>query len=603
MRGGRTVLHGLDFTVPRGQVTGLLGPSGCGKSTLMRAIVGTQAKVTGTLEVLGSPAGAAPLRPRIGYVTQAPSVYADLTVRQNLEYFAAILDPGHAAADRRHENVTRAIADVDLTSHGDVLAGNLSGGQLSRVSLATALLGTPELLVLDEPTVGLDPVLRRDLWTLFHSLAEERHATLLISSHVMDEAERCHRLLLMRAGEILADDTPDGLRTHTRTDTVEAAFLHLVDLAANRTSATEPAEPAEAENPAPPHPDGSVPAGPDHPDSADAGAADHAAPTHPEPAYGARPQPSGADPTVTPRPPASDIRTAEPARHRDDHPESTAPPTPASPDGTPPGAPNSHPPAPTTPTTPSRARSAVSLPRTLATAARVLGQLRHDPRSIALMILAPCVMLTLLRFVFDGNERTFDSIGASLLGIFPLITMFLVTSIATLRERTTGTLERLLAMPLGKADLIGGYALAFGALAVLQSVLTTGVAVWALGLDVTGSPWLLLLIAVLDALLGTAIGLFVSAFATTEFQAIQFMPAVIFPQLLLCGLFAPRPSMHPALEAISDVLPMSYAVNGMNEILRHTSVTGDFVRDVLVMVGCALLVLGLGAATLRRRST
>ena len=240
VRGPRTVLRGLDFSVPHGQITGLLGPSGCGKSTLMRAVVGTQAKVTGTLDVLGSPAGHPTLRTRIGYVTQAPSVYDDLTVRQNLDYFAAILDPGRSAAGRRHDDVSRAIADVDLTSHADALAGNLSGGQRSRVSLAVALLGTPELLVLDEPTVGLDPVLRRDLWNLFHAIAADRGATLLISSHVLDEAERCHRLLLMRAGEILADDTPDALRTRTGSDTVEAAFLHLVDeaIAAGRTKET-----------------------------------------------------------------------------------------------------------------------------------------------------------------------------------------------------------------------------------------------------------------------------------------------------------------------------------------------------------------------------
>ncbi|GHG26651.1 MULTISPECIES: ABC transporter permease [Streptomyces] len=240
--------------------------------------------------------------------------------------------------------------------------------------------------------------------------------------------------------------------------------------------------------------------------------------------------------------------------------------------------------------------------RTLATAARVLRQLRHDPRSIALMLLVPCAMLFLLRYVFDGSPGTFDTIGASLLGIFPLITMFLVTSIATLRERTSGTLERLLAMPLGKADLIAGYALAFGLVAVVQSVLATGLAVWFLGLDVVGSPWLLLLVALLDALLGTALGLFVSAFAASEFQAVQFMPAVIFPQLLLCGLFTPRDKMAPALEAISNVLPMSYAVDGMNEVLRHPDVTTAFVRDALVVAGCAVLVLALGAATLRRRT-
>ncbi|MFF7233871.1 ATP-binding cassette domain-containing protein [Streptomyces sioyaensis] len=241
VRGGRTVLDALRFDVLPGRVTGLLGPSGCGKSTLMRAIVSTQAKVTGTLDVLGRPAGDPRLRPRIGYVTQDPSVYDDLTVRQNLDYFAAVLHPGRAARTRRRESVTRAIEDVDLTRHADALAGKLSGGQRSRVSLAVALLGAPELLVLDEPTVGLDPVLRRDLWNLFHTLAADRGTTLLVSSHVMDEAERCHRLLLMREGRILADGAPDTLRERTGTATVEAAFLHLVDEAAATTRPPQPA--------------------------------------------------------------------------------------------------------------------------------------------------------------------------------------------------------------------------------------------------------------------------------------------------------------------------------------------------------------------------
>ncbi|MEV3999764.1 ABC transporter ATP-binding protein [Streptomyces halstedii] len=234
VRGDRTVLRALDFTVGAGRITGLLGPSGCGKSTLMRAVVGTQAKVTGTLDVLGHPAGHPALRPRVGYVTQAPSVYSDLTVRQNLDYFAAVLRPGRAHGGARRDTVTRALQDVDLVSHADALAKHLSGGQLSRVSLAVALLGTPELLVLDEPTVGLDPVLRRDLWDLFHALAADRGTTLLVSSHVMDEAERCHRLLLMREGTVLADDSPDALRSRTGSETVEQAFLHLVDTAATR---------------------------------------------------------------------------------------------------------------------------------------------------------------------------------------------------------------------------------------------------------------------------------------------------------------------------------------------------------------------------------
>ncbi|MFI0785024.1 ABC transporter permease [Streptomyces lydicus] len=259
-----------------------------------------------------------------------------------------------------------------------------------------------------------------------------------------------------------------------------------------------------------------------------------------------------------------------------------------------------------TPDTPPPARRTPAGPlspsRTLATTARVLRQLRHDPRTLAMMLLVPCVMIALLRYVFDARPETFDSIGASLLGIFPMITMFLVTSIATLRERTSGTLERLLAMPLGKADLISGYALAFGLLAIVQSALATALSVWVLGLDVTGSPWLLLLVAVLDALLGTALGLFVSAFAASEFQAVQFMPAVLMPQLLLCGLFTPRDTMQPALKAVSDVLPMSYAVDGMTEVLHHPDLTTAFLRDTLVVTAFALLVLALGAATLRRRT-
>jgi ABC-2 type transport system permease protein len=244
----------------------------------------------------------------------------------------------------------------------------------------------------------------------------------------------------------------------------------------------------------------------------------------------------------------------------------------------------------------------VTTARTLATARRVLRQLSHDPRTIALMLVVPCVLLTLLKYVFDASPRTFDSAGAALLGIFPLITMFLVTSIATLRERTSGTLERLLTMPLGKADLLVGYALAFGAVAVVQAALATGLVVLALGLDVAGSAWLLLVVALADAFLGTALGLFVSAFAASEFQAVQFLPAVLLPQLLLCGLFVPRGDMQPVLSGLSDVLPMSYAVDGMTQVVRHTGVTGDFVRDLLVIAGCALLALALGAATLRRRT-
>ena len=223
-RGGQPVLHRLDARLEAGRVTGLLGPSGCGKTTLMRSIVGVQRLAGGSVRVLGEPAGTPSLRRRVAYVTQAPSVYADLTVQENLRYFAAVL--GTPA-----ERIGRALAAVDLTDASQRLTGTLSSGQRSRVSLAAALLGEPELLVLDEPTVGLDPVLRRDLWTLFHGLADDG-ATLLVSSHVMDEAARCDRLLLMREGRLVADTTPGELRERTGEQEMESAFLRLVETTA-----------------------------------------------------------------------------------------------------------------------------------------------------------------------------------------------------------------------------------------------------------------------------------------------------------------------------------------------------------------------------------
>jgi ABC-2 type transport system ATP-binding protein len=220
-RGGREVLKGIGFTIEQGSVTGLLGPSGCGKSTLMRSLVGVQQLTSGNVTAFGEVAGGKALRSRIGYVTQAASVYDDLSVAENLRFFAKVLGVGTAMVDE-------AIDAVDLRSHADQVVGQLSGGQRSRASLAVALLGEPDLLVLDEPTVGLDPVLRRDLWKLFHEIAE-RGAAVFVSSHVMDEADRCDRLLLMREGVIIADDTPDRIREKTRTDDIESAFLALVE--------------------------------------------------------------------------------------------------------------------------------------------------------------------------------------------------------------------------------------------------------------------------------------------------------------------------------------------------------------------------------------
>ncbi|HZP49568.1 ABC transporter ATP-binding protein [Actinocrinis sp.] len=241
VRGGRSVLKGISVAIARGTVTGLLGPSGCGKSTFMRAIVGVQKVAGGEVRVLGRPAGDRQLRHRVGYVTQAPSVYADLSIAENLRYFAAILGVPR-------DDVQRVIEQVGLQGRERDLVSRLSGGQRARVSLAAALLGAPELLVLDEPTVGLDPVLRTELWDLFHALAADG-ATLLISSHVMDEATRCGNLLLMRDGEIIADDTPAALLARTGASEIEAAFLALVAKQGSTTVAGSDAQSSDQPEP------------------------------------------------------------------------------------------------------------------------------------------------------------------------------------------------------------------------------------------------------------------------------------------------------------------------------------------------------------------
>jgi ABC-2 type transport system ATP-binding protein len=287
VRGGNVVLRDLDLVVPAGSVTGLLGPSGCGKSTLMRTIVGVQAIASGSVSVLGRPAGSADLRHRIGYVTQSASVYDDLTVRENLRFFGQVLGV-------RAERIRTCLEQVDLVQQSDQVVGRLSGGQRSRVSLAVALLGEPDLVVLDEPTVGLDPVLRQQLWGTFHELAAAG-AAVFVSSHVMDEAERCHRLLLMREGAIIADDTPDGLRRrtwHHRTSRARSC----PSSRARRSTDHDPTDPAGGRRPRaqpdparPPHP-GHAPGAPLCAD--DAAVVDVRRPDVP----GARPGPAGAVP-------------------------------------------------------------------------------------------------------------------------------------------------------------------------------------------------------------------------------------------------------------------------------------------------------------------
>ena len=237
-----------------------------------------------------------------------------------------------------------------------------------------------------------------------------------------------------------------------------------------------------------------------------------------------------------------------------------------------------------------------------AIAARVLTQLRRDHRTLAIMLVLPCLLISLLWWMFDDLPGdTFDRFGPALLAMFPFIVMFLVTSVTTLRERSGGTLERLLAMPMGKLDFLFGYAIAFGLVAAVQSVLAVGLSVGLLDLTIEGPVWLLTVVAVADAVLGSALGLFVSAFARTEFQAVQFMPALVIPQILLCGLFVPRVALPDVLNAISDVLPLSYAVDAMSHLTRSTT-TAEVWADLAVVAAYAVAGLALGAGTLRRRS-
>lgn len=239
--------------------------------------------------------------------------------------------------------------------------------------------------------------------------------------------------------------------------------------------------------------------------------------------------------------------------------------------------------------------------RTLATARRVLQQLSHDRRSIALIVVLPSVLLILFKYVYDGHPEVFNRIGPQMLGIFPFVIMFLVTSVTMVRERTSGTLERLLTTPLKRGELIFGYGIAFGAAALVQSLVSSTVAIWALNMDVK-TPWVVVLFAVVDAVLGTALGLLMSAFAVTEFQAVQFMPLVVIPQLLLCGLLSPRDSMATALHWISNVLPLSYATDAFTRAGFTTNMDSTMTIDFAVLIGSCMAALALASLTLRRRT-
>lgn len=239
---------------------------------------------------------------------------------------------------------------------------------------------------------------------------------------------------------------------------------------------------------------------------------------------------------------------------------------------------------------------------TLSTARRVLRQLRHDPRTIALILLVPSVLITLIRFIFDDRPDVFDRVGLITLGVFPFSSMFLVTSVAMLRERTSGTLERLLTTPINKLDLLFGYGIAFAVAAAVQATVTSLVAYGLLGLDTHGSAFLIGAIAITNAILGMSLGLFTSAFAATEFQAVQFMPVVVMPQVLLCGLLTPRNAMVDWLQRLSDVMPLTYAVEALTEVSTHAGATGIMWRDIAIVLFATVVALALGAATLARRT-
>ena len=239
---------------------------------------------------------------------------------------------------------------------------------------------------------------------------------------------------------------------------------------------------------------------------------------------------------------------------------------------------------------------------TLATAKRILLQLIHDKRTIALMLVAPILLMSLLYWVFSDNTKLFDTVAPALLGVFPFVIMFLITSITTLRERTGGTMERLMALPIGKGDIIAGYALSFAIFGIVQSLITSTFAIYVLGMDVVGPQWFVIVVAMADTLLGVSLGLFTSAFARTEFQAVQFLPIFIFPQLLVCGLFVPLILLPNILQAIAYGLPLTYAVDALNLVTKHSDVTSEMWRDVWVICGFIVAALVAASLTLRRRT-
>jgi ABC transporter DrrB family efflux protein len=525
--GGQEVIHGISFQVRRGSVTGVIGPSGCGKTTLLRSIVGVQSGVDGELRVLGYTAGDDCLRRRVGYATQAASVYGDLTVRENLRYFASLVQAGDPDDPTWATGyLDTLLAHVGLTEQADMPVERLSGGQRSRVSLAAAMISGTDVLVLDEPTVGADPLLRRRLWAEFRALARGG-MTILVSSHIMEEANRCDRLLLLYEGRLLAEGTPAQLLATTDCGDLEEGFLRLVESPTRHQAAAEHTRG-----------DGAV----------------------------------TADAVVSTVSTSTNLGTI--GRRSRGHPPGVGP---------------------------CPARRPVNTLRTRATAVRVLRQLGRNRRTLVLVLILPPLLLLTLRLLFHQSPETFDRAGPALLGVFPLMTMFFVTSVAMLRERTSGTLERMLTTPVGRGDLLVGYGLAFTVLATAQAALATALTVGALGLTVRGSASMLFVAAILSSFLGTALGLWMSAFARTEFEAVQFIPAALLPQFMLCGALVPRHGMLPALDHLSVLMPMTYVVDAMSRLTHAPSLDRWLTRDIIIVIACTLAALSLAAITLRRR--
>ena len=461
-RGRNEILHEVSLSLPRGSVTGLLGPSGCGKTTLMRTLMGVQHITAGSATLLGLPAGHPRLRRKVAYTSQAVSIYSDASLMANTIYFARLLGAGRDSA-------RRAIDRVQLNGLERRRIDQLSGGQASRASLACALVGDPEVLILDEPTVGLDPLTRQALWILFRDLAEQG-TTLLVSSHVMDEATRCDSVLFMRDGRFLAYEPVADLQRRTGTSSPEDAFVALIEVA------------------------------------------------------------------------------------------------------------------------------------------RIIAQLKGDPRAIALILLVPPLLLTLLYYVFcdlptpPGQPHVFDTTGPIMLAVLPMFMMFIVTSVIMLRERASGTLERIFTTPLTRLNLLVSYACVFGLLAVLQSSILVALLLGPLGIELTGPAWALLLLSFLGAVIGVAFGLLASAFARTEFQAVQFMPVFIAPQVFLCGLLVPKEQLPDALETIASWLPMTWAVDVVRDVLANPELGSDSWWRFAALAGVIFAALLIAAASMPRKT-